>query len=138
MSLLRLALGWIFFYQGIVAFTNPAWSLLPAIDHAQTFAHFYSSISHQPLLGSVSYVVKLLFVSVGALLILGLWPRLVAFFGIALMLFFYFPLLHFPHVGSSGYIVDEHIIYCIILAYLFVARTKEWSGLKNIFKRPQN
>jgi thiosulfate dehydrogenase [quinone] large subunit len=133
-ALLRMALGWIFLYQGIVAITNPSWSLVPFIDHARTFPGFYASIMQEPMLGYVSYIVKGIFMIVGALLIVGAWARLAAFLGIILMLFFYFPVLHFPHVGDSYYIIDEHMIYILILLYLFMVRGSEFFGLGSMFK----
>jgi thiosulfate dehydrogenase [quinone] large subunit len=132
-TLLRVSLGWVFLYQGIVAITDASWSLVPYIQNAKTFTGFYAGISAEPMLGYVSLVVKGVFILVGVLLILGLGHRLAPLAGIALMLFFYFPLLDFPRVGSVYYIVDEHIMYCFILAYLFVARTAEHFGISKLF-----
>ena len=57
---------------------------------------------------------------IGASLILGIFVRWSAFAGIIIMLLYYFPILQFPHVGDHSYIVDEHIIYSLVLL-VFIA-----------------
>jgi len=138
-ALLRMVLGWLFLYQGVIAIVHSDWSVGPYIQNARSFSWLYSIVNTQPLLQYVSYGVKGLFILVGALLILGIGARFAAFLGIALMLFFYFPLLSFPHVfsldGSSVYyIVDDHIVYVMILLYLFTVRSGEYLGLGSLFR----
>lgn len=134
MMLLRMALGWVFLYQGIIAVSHPGWSVLQYIQGATTFPKFYASLAHQPLVGYISYAVIGLYLLVGLLLICGIATRIAAFLGIVLMLFLYFALLHFPHVGSSYYIVDEHIVYTMILLYLLFGHHERRGGIRNIFK----
>jgi thiosulfate dehydrogenase [quinone] large subunit len=134
-SLLRIGLGWVFLYQGIVAFRTPGWSVQQFIVNAQTFPQFYAKLLQAPMLGYVSLTVQILFVVVGIMLIIGLWSRISALLGILLMLFFYFPLLKFPYVGNNYLLIDEHIIYSLILAYFFVGGSSSSFKLKNLFKR---
>ena len=131
---LRMAVGWFLLYQGITAILNPDWSLLPFIQPAYTFPEFYASISAQDILPYITYLVKGLFVISGALLIAGLFVRIGAFLGIILMLFFYFPGLSFPYVGSGYYIIDNNLLLAILLAYLFVIRAGEFFGLGTMFR----
>lgn len=133
-AILRIALGWLFLYQGYVAFTDPAWSLATYIGSAKTFPAFYSYILTPALFATVSSVIKFLFVAVGGLLVLGIFARPASIMGIALMLFFYFPILNFPLVDGGFYVIDSHIIYILILAYLFMARGSEYFGLGSLFR----
>jgi thiosulfate dehydrogenase [quinone] large subunit len=133
-SLLRIALGWVFLYQGIVAFRTPSWSVAPFITNAQTFPAIYAWVLQPQYLTMVSIAVKGIFVLVGVLLVVNAWARIASLLGILLMLFFYFPLLHFPYVGTSYYVVDEHAIFAFILAYLFVTRANEGFSIRNMFR----
>ena len=134
MILLRMIIGWVFLYQGILAISQSGWMVLPYIDHATTFSGFYSLISKLPLLTYVSYAVIGLYLLVGILLVCGIATRIAAFFGVVLMLFFYFAALHFPHVGTSYYIVDEHIVYAVILLAVLFGHHGSHKGIRNIFK----
>ena len=133
-ALLRIAVGWLFLYKGVLAIKDSSWSVLPFIKDAQTFPEFYAIVSAQPLLTYVTYSAKGIFIIAGVLLILGVGVRIASFLGVLLMSFFYFPILNFPRVGTSYYIVDEHLIYAIILLYLFAFNKKESFGLGSLFK----
>jgi thiosulfate dehydrogenase [quinone] large subunit len=135
--LLRVAVGWFFLYQGITAILDPQWSVLPFISHAHTFPDFYTSVSDPVTASYMSYLIKGLYVLIGALIVSGLFVRIGALLGALIMLFFYFPLLQFPYVtyaGSVYYIVDYHLVMVILLLYLFAARAGEVFGLGTLFK----
>ncbi|MBX4198353.1 DoxX family membrane protein [Candidatus Parcubacteria bacterium] len=131
--LLRISVGWFFLYEGIISILDSQWTLLPFIKDARTFPEFYSYISQPELLPYLSFIAKGLFILIGALLIAGFFVRLGAFLGILLMLFFYFPLLSFPYVHPSHYIVDYHFVMIMVLLHLFVARAGEVFGLGSMF-----
>ncbi len=135
-ALLRIAVGWLFLYQGVLAIQNSSWSLLDKIKDAKTFPDFYNLISANPIfLQYATYAAKGIFIISGVLLILGIGVRIASFLGILLMAFFYFAILNFPRVGTSYYIVDEHLIYIIILLYLLVfSKKKESLGLGSLFR----
>ena len=136
-ALLRVAVGWLFFYQGVIAIKDSSWSILPFIKDAQTFPAFYALASAQPLLLYGTYAAKGIFVIAGVLLILGVGMRIASFLGIVLMAFFYFPSLHFPYVTHDGtvfYVVDYRMIYIMILLYLFAFNHKESVGLGSLFR----
>lgn len=133
-AILRIALGWLFLYQGYVAFTDASWSLSTYISNAKTFPSFYAYVLTPAIYPAVATVVKFVYVAVGALLVLGIFARPASIMGIALMFFFYFPLLSFPNVAGGYYIVDSHILYILILSYLFMARSSEYFGLGSLFR----
>ncbi len=132
--LIRIAVGWYFLYQGIIAILNSSWSILPYIKDAHTFTGFYSYLAHSTLLPYLSYSIKGLFIIIGALLILGIFVRIASLLGALLMLFFYFPLLHFPYVSGTFYIIDEHAVMILLLLYLGAIRAGEFFGLGSMFR----
>jgi uncharacterized membrane protein YphA (DoxX/SURF4 family) len=127
---LRIAVGWYFLYMGIVSFLDPAWSILPDIKNAHTFSQFYLGVAQ--FAPYVSYLFKGLFVLIGVLLIIGMFVRVASFLGIVTVLFFYFPLLHFPYVGTSYYIVDDHIVIAIALVFLFASNAGKFLGVGSV------
>jgi len=132
--LLRVALGWLFLYKGFSAIVDPSWSIAPLIQDPLTFPEFYNTISDPLVVAYLSYAIKGLFLIIGGCLILGIGVRTVSFLGMALMLFFYFPLVQFPYVKGSYYIVNEHIIYLLLFLYMYFGRAGEYFGFGTMFK----
>jgi thiosulfate dehydrogenase (quinone) large subunit len=133
--LLRVLVGWFLLYQGITAFLNPNWSLFSFIGDAQLFPEFYESVLDQSYVAAVTLAVKVTYIVVGALLMLGLFTRPAALLGAVLVLFFYFARLAFPYVNETYYIVDPNLILAVVLLYLFAARAGEVFGIKKLFRR---
>jgi thiosulfate dehydrogenase [quinone] large subunit len=131
--LLRISVGWYFLYQGIVTILNPEWTILPYIKDPGTFSNFYLYLARPDILPYVSYLVKGLFVLIGAFLIIGLFVRVFGLLGTILQLFFYFPLLHFPYAGSY-YIVNQELLVALLVLYLVLIRAGEFFGMGTMFK----
>ena len=45
------------------------------------------------------------------------------------MLMYYFPILDFPKAGANSFIVDDHIIFILVLLYFSAAKTGEYWGV---------
>lgn len=132
--LLRLSLGWLFFYAGITKVTNPGWTAAGFLNNAKTFPEFYSWLASPNVLPIVDLLSQWGLTIIGTVLILGILVRFGAYLGALMMLLFYFPSLTFPYVGEHSFIVDEHIIY--ITAFLVLASMSSnhiWS-LAGLFK----
>lgn len=119
---LRVALGWMMFYAGITKVLNPSWSAEGYLKSAKTFPELYAFFASQEILPIVNFINEWGLTLLGVSLILGLCIRLSAPLGALLMLLYYFPILMFPTVKTSAFIVDEHIVY--ISALLFFAAVK--------------
>jgi thiosulfate dehydrogenase (quinone) large subunit len=132
--LLRVSLGWYFLYWGIVAFTTTHWSIAPLIQNAHTFPDFYAAFSTPEMLGMLNTGFKVLLVVVGACLILGLFVRIVALIGAAIMIFLYFPMLNFPQVGTHQLIVNDYFIYAVALLYLYAARAGDYMSVRSLMR----
>lgn len=128
--LLRLALGWLFFYSGITKVLNPDWSAAGYLQGAQTFAGFYHWLLQPDILPAINFLNEWGLLLLGIALILGVFVRVAAVLGALLMLLYYFPGLDFPRIGKTGYLVDEHIIYALSLLVLAAFRAGRMWGLE--------
>lgn len=116
--LLRIAMGWFYFYAGITKVLDPTWTSAGYIKNAHTLHGLYQVMLNPQVLMVVNFMVKWGLVLLGVSLILGLFVRLSGYLGMLLMLLLYLPILNFPKVGMMAYIVDEHIIYILALFVL--------------------
>ncbi len=127
---LRLVTGWLMFYAGITKILDPNWSAAGYLKSAKTFAGFYQWLADGSLLGIVNFVNEWGLTLLGVSLILGIGVRLSSIFGAILMLLYYFPVASFPFV-EHGFVVDDHIIYAAIFAFLAAVRAGRYYGLEN-------
>lgn len=129
--LLRITLGWIFFYAGITKVVDPTWSAAGYLQSAKTFAGFYQWLASPANIGLLNFVNEWGLTLLGVSLILGIAVRLSSILGSVLMLLYYFPILQFPYPDPHSYIVDEHIIYATALLALGSLKAGKVWGLEN-------
>ena len=127
--LLRLALGVLYFYAGLVKVLDPKWSAAGYLKSAQTWHGFYAWLAAPANIGWVNFINEWALTLLGLALLLGLGVRLAAPLGALLMLLFYVPILHFPYVGTNFYLVDEHVVFILCLSILYFTRAGEYFGL---------
>src|SRR3989344_2031756 len=127
---LRLSVGWMFFYAGITKVVNPEWSAAGYLSGAKMFVGFYNWLLSPGILPTVNLVNEWGLTLLGISLILGIGVRLSSVLGALLMLLYYVP-LGFPYPNPHSYIVDEHIIYLAILLYFATIRAGRVWGLEN-------
>ena len=129
--LLRVSLGWMFFYAGITKILNPEWSAVGYLKGAKTFAGFYQFLTQPGILPITNFVNEWGLTLLGISLIFGVFVRLSSILGAALMLLYYFPILDFPYPNAHSFIIDEHIIYALALTLLAPWRAGRTYGLEN-------
>lgn len=129
--LLRLAAGWLFLYSGFTKIADPSWSAAGLLTHASTFSGFYSWLASPELISITNFVNEWGQLLLGVSLILGVFIRLSSILGAVLMLLYYFPALKFPYPNEHSYIVDEHIIYALVLLLLASLSAGKIFGLAN-------
>lgn len=134
--LLRAGLGWFFFYAGIKQVLNPQFSAAGYLKGAKTFAGFYQWLASPDILPYINFTNKWALTLLGVALVFGVAVRLSSVLGAALMLLYYFVILDFPHPNAFTYIVDEHIIYALVLLYFAVARVGRVWGLDKYLNQP--
>jgi len=129
LAALRIALGWLFFYAGITKVLDPAWSAKGYLLGAKTFAGFYAWMASDGVLPLIDFVNKWGLTLLGVSLILGVAVRLFSLFGAGLMFLYWLPVLDFPKV-EHGYLVDEHVIYALVLLFFAAVKAGRWYGLE--------
>ena len=129
--LLRVGLGWMFFWAGITKVFDPAWSAAGYLQGAKTFAGFYQRLAMPDMLQLTNLVNEWGLTLLGLSLMLGVFVRLSSVLGAALMLLYYFPILQFPYPNPHSFLIDEHIIYALSLLVLGGLRAGRIWGLEN-------
>ncbi len=125
--LLRISLGCLMFYAGITKILDSEWSAAGYLGNAKTFSGLYDWFLNPGVLPLVNFINEWGLTLLGLSLIFGFWVRFSAPLGALLMLLYYFPILDFPYVGDHSFIVDEHIIYAVVLLYLAAVRAgRNW------------
>ena len=119
--LLRVTVGWMFFYAGITKVFDPQWSAEGYLKGAKAFTWFFQIILDPSVLPIINFMNKWGLTLLGISLVLGLFVRFSSLLGVLLMALYYIA-LGFPYPNPHSYIVDEHIIYISIL--LFFAAIK--------------
>jgi thiosulfate dehydrogenase [quinone] large subunit len=112
---LRISTGWLMFYAGLVKIFNPNWSAAGYLQNAQTFSGFYHWLAQPVFLPYINFINEWGLTLLGISLILGAFVRLSSLLGAFLMFLYYFPVLNFPYAGDHYYIVDDHIIFALVL-----------------------
>lgn len=126
--LLRLSLGWLFFYAGFSKIIKPDWSAAGYLNNATTFPDFFAMLAQPGIIDIVNILNEWGLLLVGVGLILGLFTRLAAFGGVVLMVLYYLPVSNFPLV-EHGYLVDDHIVYITALFVIIATQAGKYFGL---------
>ena len=129
--LLRISIGWMFFYAGITKVINPEWSAQGYLKGAKTFVGFYQWLVTPGMLPVVNFVNEWGLTLLGVSLILGIGVRLSSILGAVLMLLYYFPILDFPYPNPNSFLVDQHIIFIFVLILFASLRAGRIWGLEN-------
>lgn len=132
LTALRVGLGWLFFYAGIIKVLDPAWSAAPYLARAQTFPEFFLRLASPENIGWVNFVNEWALVLIGFALLVGVEVRLASLLGGILMFLYWLPVLNFPLIGEHSFIIDEHIIYLLALGVLWAAHRDDPRTLKNL------
>jgi thiosulfate dehydrogenase (quinone) large subunit len=140
LTLLRLAIGWHFLYEGLAKLVNPNWSSVSYLmDSGGFMKQFFFNLAANP---DVLKVIDLLniwgLILIGLGLMLGAFTRVAIVSGMALLALYY--LSHPPFVGikyavpmeGSYLVVNRILIEFIALAVLFVFPTWKEFGLDRL------
>lgn len=127
-------MGWLMLYAGATKVFDPNWSAAGYLKGAKTFAFFYQGFLNPGVLPIINFINEWGLTLLGVSLILGIGVRLTSLGGAAIMILYYFPILQFPLAGTHSYIIDEHIIYALVLVFLSVSKSGTvWWGLEEWF-----
>lgn len=143
MVVLRVLIGWHFFYEGLVKAANPNWTSVSYLMDSQGFlADFFKNMAANPaVLEVVDFLNVWGLMAIGLGLILGLFTRAALIAGIVLLGFYY--LSHPPFVGlryslpmeGNYLVVNKILIELVALVVLLFYPTGRMIGLDRlIFK----
>ncbi len=127
----RISIGWILLYAGISKLNNPAWSAAGYIKNAKSLPQFYQWLASPGILPITNFLNEWGMTLLGVALILGIFIRLSVVLGALMMVLLYIPILVFPKVGPNAFIIDEHIIYALLLLLLAAFKAGQVWGLEN-------
>lgn len=141
---LRVLIGWHFFYEGLVKVTNPNWTSVSYLMDSQGFlADYFRDMAANPtFLNVVDGLNVWGLMAIGLGLILGLFGRVATISGIVLLAFYY--LSHPPFVGlsyslpmeGSYLVVNKVLIELAAMVVLLVFPTSRYIGIDRlIFKK---
>ncbi len=134
--LLRLSIGWVFFYAGwskAITFVTAAedWTATGYLSHLEgPFASIFSLLAGNVV---VDYLNAYGLLLVGIAMILGVLVRWAAFWGIVLMLMYYFA--GFP--AEHSFIVEDHIINALVFVVLAAGGAGRVWGLDGIIEKSE-
>jgi thiosulfate dehydrogenase [quinone] large subunit len=131
--LLRISIGWLFFYAGITKVLDPSWTAKGYLMGAKTFPELFNFFLKPDILPIVNFLNQWGLLLIGVALILGVFMRTATVAGISLMILYYLPILNFPYPNTHSYIVDEHIIYALVLVVLLASGAGRAWGLQRRF-----
>lgn len=126
---LRVALGWLMLHSAYGLIMTPGWSAAGYLSRAKFLKGFFGALLDPSILPVVSFMNKWGFFLLGISLIFGIGVRLSSVLGAILMILYYLPILEFPYWSSGTFlalipfpsprvaVVDDHLIYGIILAF---------------------
>ena len=143
LTLLRVAIGWHFLYEGMTKLSAPSWSAASYLKQARgPLAALFRSLAAQPnLLDTANLVTMWGLTIVGLLLILGLLTRFASLAGMAFVLLFY--LAAPPWVGyfyalpseGSYLIVNKNLVEFCALLVILTTGSARFAGLDRIVHR---
>ncbi len=121
--LLRTFIGWHLLYEGLVKLMEPTWTSATFLQGAKGFlSGFYHWLGSEQIVGIIDFINIWGLILIGSGLVLGLFTRISAIAGAALLLLYYFA---YPPYGILGYGIPAEGNYLIINKNLieFIALT---------------
>jgi uncharacterized membrane protein YphA (DoxX/SURF4 family) len=142
-SLLRIAVGWHFLYEGIVKLISPGWTSAGYLNNANWI---FSGLFHQlaanaDLISVVDFLNIWGLIFIGTGLMLGLGIRISSVAGILLLLLYYIVSpsligLKYSSVSSEGsyLIVNKNLIEALVLVVFLFSSPGKHIGLHMIYR----
>ncbi len=143
LTLLRILIGWQFLYEGVIKIIDPAWTARPFLEGSRwifgdLFRWMISGNTGMWLVDTANAYGLFL---IGLALILGLFTRLAAWGGVALLMMYY---LAYPPFGGFNYgfpsegsylIVNKNLIELIALVMLALVDSGKFYGVDSLRKK---
>jgi uncharacterized membrane protein YphA (DoxX/SURF4 family) len=143
LTILRVAIGWHFLYEGLVKIMNPAWTARPFLEGSRwIFGDLFRwLISGNTGMWIVDTVNAYGLTIIGLALILGLFTRVALWSGVTLLLMYY---LAYPPFGGFSYgapsegsylIVNKNLVELFAMILLAFSRSDRFFGFDMLRKK---
>ena len=142
-TVLRMAVGWHFLYEGLIKLLAEKWSAESFLGNTYGFlSGFYHWLAASPVrLEVVDYLNIGGLILIGLALSLGLWSKWASACGAFLLMLYYlaYPPFGISLLGSDGtaYIINPLLIETVILVFFFFNRENGY-GLDRLWQRRKN
>jgi uncharacterized membrane protein YphA (DoxX/SURF4 family) len=142
MTLLRILIGWQFLYEGVIKIANPAWTARPFLENSRWI---FGDLFRWMISGNTGmWIVDMLnaygLTLIGIALILGVFTRLAAWGGVALLAMYY---VAYPPFGGFSYgapsegaylIVNKNMIELLALLIIALTRAGRYYGIDGLIR----
>ncbi|MCW5515060.1 DoxX family membrane protein [Muriicola sp. Z0-33] len=138
---LRILIGWHFLYEGVIKLYNPEWTSFGYLATAQGPLKFlFVPLANENIIQWVDIMNCGALVIVGITFILGIYEKLGAFIGVALLALYYwahppFPWLTQLNVEGSYWFVNKNLIELVGCLIIYQFPTGDHFGFKRIFSK---
>jgi thiosulfate dehydrogenase [quinone] large subunit len=134
----RLLMAWTFLYAASHQVFNPKFSAAGFLRQTKTFHDVYAVLATPAMDPILTFLVSYGHLLIGLSLLLGLMVRVSAAFGVALLMMYWTAHMDWPYIENmNNFIIDYHIVYATVCAYLIINRAGHVWGLDAwVAKRP--
>jgi thiosulfate dehydrogenase [quinone] large subunit len=132
----RLAMAWTFIYAASHQVFDPNWSVAGFLKGTKTFHDVYAPFTTPAWAPFITFFVGYGHLLIGLSLLVGLFVRVSAAFGILLVLLYWTAHMDFPFIENrNNFLLDFHIVYAGVLLQLIVDRAGHVWGLDGWVER---
>jgi thiosulfate dehydrogenase [quinone] large subunit len=123
-------MAWVFLYAASHQVFVSGFSVNGFLGTTKTFHGFFQFFTQPAIAPVTSFLVAYGHLLIGLSLLSGLMVRVSSTFGIALMAIYWMAHLDFPYVSdTTNFLVDEHVVYALVLALLIATHAGHILGL---------
>jgi len=128
--ILRLCMAWVFLYAASHQVFVPGWSATGFLAHTKTFNWLFAPLTGPGIGGIISFLVEYGHLAIGLSLLFGLFVRASSIAAAGLMILYWMAHMDFPYISNTNnFLLDEHIVYAIVLCLLVVRHAGHIRGL---------
>ena len=132
----RLAMAWTFLYAASHQVFDPSFTVVGFLDSTKTFHGLFSLFTTPTLAPITTFLVEYGHLLIGLSLLVGLFVRVSACFGVALMVIYWMAHMDFPYISNpNNFILDEHLVYAGVLIFLVVKHAGHVFGLDAVAEK---
>jgi thiosulfate dehydrogenase [quinone] large subunit len=126
----RMTMAWTFLYAASHQVFVPSFSVVGFLQRTKTFHDLFAVFTTPAMAPITTFLVEYGHLLIGLSLLTGLMVRVSAAFGIMLMGIYWLAHMDWPFIeNTNNLIVDYHLVYAGVLAYLIVKRAGHVWGL---------